>query len=49
MKTVNTKIKDNNKEKMIAARKLFNENIMLILNFIKIKKIMIKKSAKQLF
>ena len=40
---MNIKIKNNDKEKMIVARKLFNKDIMLILNFIKIKNHMMKK------
>ncbi len=43
MKNVNIKIKNNDKEKMIAAKKLSNEDIMLILNFVKTKNLMMKK------
>ena len=43
MKTMNTKIKDNDKEKMIVMRKLLSKDIMLMLNLIKIKNHMIKK------
>ncbi len=43
MKTVNTKIKNNNKEKMIIIKKLSNKNIIFILNSIEIKNLMIKK------
>jgi hypothetical protein len=43
MKIINTKIENNNKEKVILARKLFNKNFILILNFTKIKNHMIKK------
>ena len=41
---MNTKIEDNDKEKIIAARKLFNKNIMLILNLTEMKTYMIKKT-----
>ena len=44
MKTVNIKIENNNKKKMIATRKFFNKNIILILNSIEIKTHMIKKT-----
>ena len=44
VKTVNTKIENNDKRKMIAARKFFNKNIMLMLNSVEIKTHMMKKT-----
>ena len=44
MKTVNTKIENNNKKKMITARKFFNKNIVFILNSVEIKTHMMKKT-----
>ncbi len=44
MKTVNTKIEDNNKEKMIITRKFLSKDIMLILNLIKTKNLMMKET-----
>src|SRR6266487_7162602 len=44
MKTMNTKIKDNDKEKMIVTRKLFSKDIMLILNLTETKNLMIKET-----
>ena len=41
---MNTKIKNNNKKKMITARKFFNENIVLMLNSAEIKTHMMKKT-----
>ena len=40
---MNMKIKNNNKEKMITARKFLNEDIILMLNSVKIKNLMMKK------
>src|SRR5436190_7628034 len=37
VKMMNTKIENNNKKKMITARKFFNKNIMLMLNSIEMK------------
>jgi hypothetical protein len=44
MKTVNTKIENNDKKKMIIIRKLFNENIMLMLNSAETKNLMMKET-----
>ena len=44
VKTMNTKIKDNDKEKMIAVRKLLSEDIILMLNSVETKTHMIKKT-----
>jgi len=44
MKIMNTKMRDNSKKKMITARKLLNENIVLILNSAEIKNHMMKKT-----
>ena len=44
VKTVNTKIEDNDKKKMIATRKLFNEDIVLMLNSAEMKTHMMKKT-----
>ena len=44
VKIMNMKIKNNDKEKMIAARKLFSRDIMLTLNSAEIKNHMIKKT-----
>ena len=44
MKTVNIKIKNNDKKKIIVARKLSNEDIMLMLNLTKTKNHMMKKT-----
>ena len=41
---MNTKIENNDKKKMIAARKLFNENIVLTLNSAETKTHMMKKT-----
>ena len=46
MKTMNTKIENNNKKKMIIVRKLSSENIILMLNLTKTKNHMIKKLIK---
>jgi hypothetical protein len=43
MKIVNTKIEDNNKEKIIIARKFSSKDIILTLNLAKIKNYIIKK------
>src|SRR5437667_6177589 len=43
MKTMNMKIKNNNKKKMIIIRKLFSRNIILMLNSAETKILMIKK------
>jgi hypothetical protein len=43
MKTVNIKIENNSKEKVIIVRKLFNKDIILTLNLVKIKNHMMKK------
>jgi len=43
MKTVNTKIEDNDKEKMIMTRKLFSKDIVLMLNLTETKNLMIKE------
>ena len=40
---MNTKIRNNNKEKIIITRKIFNENIVFMLNSIEIKTHMMKK------
>ena len=45
MKIVNTKIEDNDKEKVIVARKLSSKNIVLTLDFAKIKNHMMKKTS----
>jgi hypothetical protein len=45
---VNTKIENNNKEKVIIIRKLSSKDIILTLNLTKIKNYIIKKSAEQL-
>ena len=44
VKTINTKIKNNNKEKMIITRKFFNKNIMFMLNSAEMKTHMMKKT-----
>ena len=44
IKTMNMKIKDNNKRKMIAARKLFSRDIILTLNSAEMKTYMMKKT-----
>ena len=44
MKTMNTKIEDNDKKKMIAARKLFSRDIVLMLNSAEMKTHMMKKT-----
>ena len=44
VKIMNMKMKDNDKEKIIAARKLFSEDIMLILNSAKTKNHMMKET-----
>ena len=44
VKTVNTKIENNSKKKMIVTRKFFNENIVLILNSAEMKIHMMKKT-----
>ena len=44
VKMMNTKIKNNNKKKMITARKFFNENIVLMLNSAETKNHMMKKT-----
>jgi len=44
IKTVNMKIEDNDKRKMIAARKLLSKDIILILNSAEIKTHMMKKT-----
>ena len=41
---MNTKIENNNKKKMITARKFFNKNIVFILNSVEIKTHMMKKT-----
>ena len=43
MKIMNTKIENNSKRKIIIVRKLFNENIMLMLNLTETKNHMMKK------
>ncbi len=43
VKTVNIKIKDNDKEKIIMMRKLFSEDIVLMLNSAETKNYMMKK------
>ena len=45
VKIVNTKIGSNDKEKVIAARKLFSEDIILILDFAEAKNHMMKKTS----
>ena len=44
IKTVNTKIKNNDKKKMIAARKLLSKDIILMLNSVEIKTLIMKKT-----
>jgi len=44
MKTVNTKIRDNDKEKIIATRKLLSKDIMLMLNSTETKNLMMKET-----
>ena len=44
VKMMNTKIENNNKKKIITARKLFNKNIVLMLNSIEMKIHMMKKT-----
>ena len=44
VKMMNIKIENNDKKKIIAARKLFNENIMLMLNLAETKTHMMKKT-----
>ena len=41
---MNIKIEDNSKEKMIVVKKLFSEDIMLILNSAEMKNHMMKKT-----
>ena len=41
---MNTKIEDNDKKKMIAARKFFSKNIMLTLNSAEMKTQIMKKT-----
>jgi len=43
VKIVNTKIENNNKEKVIIARKLSSKDIILTLNLAKTKNYMMKK------
>ena len=43
VKIVNTKIENNDKEKVIVARKLFSKDIVLTLDFAKAKNHMMKK------
>ena len=44
IKIMNIKIKDNNKKKIIMIRKLFSRDIIFILNLVKIKTHMMKKT-----
>ena len=44
VKMMNTKIEDNDKKKMIAARKLLSKDIVLMLNSAEIKTHMMKKT-----
>ena len=44
VKTVNTKMRNNSKRKMIAARKLFSEDIVLTLDSAEAKNHMMKKT-----
>ena len=45
MKIVNIKIENNNKEKVITARKLSSKDIILTLNLTKTKNYMMKKTS----
>ena len=45
VKIVNTKIENNDKEKVIIARKLLNRDIILTLDFAKTKNHMMKKTS----
>ena len=44
VKIMNTKIEDNDKRKMIAVKKLFSKNIVLMLNSAEMKIHMMKKT-----